>query len=148
MQNPVSFYDLERNTYPNLPPAEYDLVAPYRTGPLVRLGGTMVQELSSGPMAKRMFDSNYLLRVVNTNGRRSSPCLHQVPIVNQEKNTVLTLPIPGEHYRLSNICTDAGLSHTEHYHPILCVNEKTDNVVVITQSYRMMWRLFVTIPST
>ena len=40
-------FDLERDIYPNLPPDEYDLVAPYRTGPHVRLGGTIVQELSS-----------------------------------------------------------------------------------------------------
>ena len=129
-------FDLERDIYPNLPPDEYDLVAPYRTGPRVRLGGTMVQELSSGPMVKMMFDSNYLLNVMHTNGRRSIPCLHQVPIVNQDRMSVLTLPVPGERYRLSNICTDAGLNQTERYHPILCVNEKTDNVVVITQSYK------------
>ena len=28
------------------------------------------------------------------------------------------------------------MNQTEPYHPILCVNEKTDNVVVITQSYK------------
>ena len=49
---------------------------------------------------------------------------------------MLTLPIPGEHYRLSNICTDAGLNQTERSHPILCAKEKTDNVVMITQSYQ------------
>ena len=129
-------FDLERDIYSNLPPDEYDLVAPYRTGPHVHLGGTMVQELSSGPMVKMMFDSNYLLHVLHTNGRRSIPCLHQVPIVNQDRNTVLTLPVPGERYRLSNICTDAGLNQTECYHPILCAKEKTDNVVVITQPYK------------
>jgi len=114
-------FDLDRDTYPNLPPDEYDLAAPYRTGPRVRLGGTIVQELSSGPMVKMMFDSNYLLHVLHTNGRRSSPCLHQVPIVNQDRMSVLTLPVPGERYRFSNICTDAGLNQTERYHPILCV---------------------------
>ena len=55
MQKPC--LDLERDIYANLPPDEYDLVAPYRTGPSVRLGGTMVQELSSGPMVKMMFES-------------------------------------------------------------------------------------------
>ena len=44
--------------------------------------------------------------------------------------------VPGERYRLSNRCTDAGLNQTERYHPILCVKEKADNVVVITQSYK------------
>ena len=71
-------FDLERDIYPNLPADEYDLVAPYRTGPRVRLGGTMVQKLSSGPMVKMMFESNYLLHVLHTNGRRSITCLHQV----------------------------------------------------------------------
>ena len=32
-------FDLERDIYPNLPPDEYDLVAPYRTGPHVHLEG-------------------------------------------------------------------------------------------------------------
>ena len=91
MQKPC--FDLERDIYPNLPPDEYDLVAPYRTGPHVRLGGTMVQELSSVPMLKMMFDCNYLLHVLHTNGRRSIPHLHQVPIVNQDRNSVLTLPV-------------------------------------------------------
>ena len=129
MQKPC--FDLESDIYPNLPPDEYNLVAPYRIGPRVCLGGTMVQELSSGPMVKMMFDSNYLLHVLHTNERRSIPCLHQVPIVNQDRNTVLTLPVPRVRYRLNNICTDAGLKS-----PILCVKEKTDNVVVITQSYK------------
>ena len=44
--------------------------------------------------------------------------------------------VPRERYRLSNICTDAELSQTERYHPILCAKEKTDNIVVITQSYK------------
>ena len=63
VQKQVVCFDLEWDIYPNLPPDEYDLVAPYRTGPHVRLGRTMVQELSSGPMVKMMFDSNYLLHV-------------------------------------------------------------------------------------
>ena len=96
----------------------------------------MVQELSSGPMVKMMFDSNYLLHVLHKNGRRSIPWLQQVPIVNQDRNTVLTLSVPGERYRLRNICRDAGLNQIERYHPILCAKEKTDNVVVITQSYK------------
>ena len=94
------YFDLESDIYPNLPADEYDLVAPYRTGPRVRLGGTMVQELSSGPMVKMMFKSNYLLHVLHTNGR-SIPCLHQVPIVNHCRMSVLTLPVPGERYDLA-----------------------------------------------
>ena len=51
-------FDLEWDIYPNLTSDEYDLVAPYRTGPHVRLGGTMLQELSSGPMVKMMLTIN------------------------------------------------------------------------------------------
>ena len=94
VQKPVVCFDLERDIYTNLPPDEYELVAPYRTGPYVCLGGTMVQVLTSGPMVKMMFDSNYLLHVLHTNGRRSIPYLHQVPIVNHDRNSVLTLPVP------------------------------------------------------
>ncbi len=133
---PVGRYNLKselcRDTYPNLPQGKYDyLFPPHRAGPRVRLGGSMVQELSSGPMVRMMFNKNYLLDVVHDNV--SIPCLHHV---KTEADGPWYLPIPGERYQMNTILADAGLNHTDRSHPIISTNEQHHNVMVLSQSYK------------
>ena len=133
-----SFLDLRTapytDRYPSVPKSMIDAMGIYRPRHIVRLGGSMAEELSAAPTLKTLFDQKRLVRL-ETATQSTIPLLHEVSRVLEDKGEVREFPVPGHYYNLSNISGDAGVKH-DRAHPILSRKDNTDRVIIITQSYK------------
>ena len=125
-----------------LPSEIYNQLIPRKHCTKIRLGGTMAQELSSAYSVKKLFDAGYLLEIQSARNQMAVPCLHQVKMgCERNRNATVDnvqsdLPVPGNHYRLSNICAEAGLNHKSRSHRIYKPNKGHQRVIVLSQSYK------------
>ena len=61
------------------------------------------------------------------------PCLHQIRNARTQEDE---MPVPGKYYLLSGICAEAGLIHKTRSHRIYSPKAGTQNVIVLSQSYK------------
>ena len=127
--------------YDQVPHELYLKIVPAGRCATIRLAGTLAQELSSAYSVKELFDAGYLLEVQTEKNQKAIPCIHQVQVgtvMNCLGDSVpkMVIPTPGSHYRLSNICAEAGLIHKNRSHRIYSPKKGTQRIIVISQSYK------------
>ena len=89
-----------------------------------------------------LFDAGYLLEAQNDTGKWAVPCLHQIrdnriqEDVLGENGNNMVMPVPGKYYHLTGICAEAGLIHKTRSHRIYSPKAGTQNVIVLSQSYK------------
>ena len=127
--------------YDQISHERYIQLVPANMSAKIRLAGTMEQELSCACSVKTLLDAGYLLTVQPSRNGVGVPCIHQIQgktgynAVKKGRNES-DMPVPGKRYRLSNICSDAGLIHRARSHRIYNAKAGTQRIIVISQSYK------------
>ena len=127
----------------------------FRNLSINRPGGTMrltapIHEIMQGVSTTlRLFDMNILAQVrmqLPCGQKKTVPFLYAIPVRGGDSNpcgtgvrmgkAIRELPVPGQHYDLHSVGTEAGVSHRSRTHKIYCTERGTNFVLIITHSYK------------